>query len=726
MSRFTDWRPFASLRTRPPGEKRFLILVPLTGVATGFASVALIRLLGLAQSLFWGSRHELLEHALAAPAWQRFLIPVAGGALVGLVILITRQPVGGHGTAGIIEAVAQRAGVLPIGRSLLKAVATLITVSTGGSLGREGPLVRVGAALGSFLGRRFHLSGNRLNILLGCGAAAGIAAAYNAPIGGALFALEVILGNFALESFGPIVVASAIGTVISRKLVSAYPAYNPPPYTTLTTGWELWHYLAMGIGIGVASALFILALNGTEKGFQRLPLPGWAKPVIGFALVGLIGVKFPHVFGNGYDTTNSVLRGEVPLQLVLLLPFLKVAATALTAGSGGSGGLFTPTLFVGSTLGYAYGAWAHETFGSATSEPGAYALVGMGAMIAGTTQVPLTAIMILFELTGDYQIILPLMVACTGAVVVSRLLHRESIYTEPLLERGVRLGGRMEELVMDAIRVRDLMRSGSAPVNELESVGVVLKRLLEEGRKEMFVVGEDGRLLGAITLGDLYEPLRNPDAAQSLRAKDVMYADVPVLNQDDRLSEAIGRWKQVSRDRLPVVDGPDTRRLAGELSAGDIIAVYSQEVLHKEARLARFDSRVAGEKPETTYVELPGEYVVALVTLPESFPEMSLRELGARQRFGVNVIEIKRRMPGGQERRIIPDPSTELKPGDGLIVVGRPLEIARLGDPVRLAEIAAARLAAEGPPASPGREPPDGAASPQRVGGPAFTPEEKQ
>jgi len=274
----------------------------------------------------------------------------------------------------------------------------------------------------------------------------------------------------------------------------------------------------------------------------------------------------------------------------------------------------------------------------------------------------------------------------------------------------VRLGSRLEELVMDTIQVRDLMRGGSAPVNELESVGVVLKRLLEEGRKEMFVIGEDGRLLGAITLGDLYEPLRNPDAAQTLRAKDVMYTDVPVLCENDRLSEAIGRWKQVSRDRLPVVDSLETRRLVGELSAGDILAVYSQEVLHKEARLARFERRAAGEKPETTFVELPGEYVVALVTLPDSFPEMSLRELGARQRFGVNIIELKRRMPGGQERRIIPDPSTELKPGDGLIVVGRPSEIARLGDPVRLAEIAAARLATEKAPAA---------------AGPALTPEEE-
>ncbi|MEK7282494.1 MAG: chloride channel protein [Acidobacteriota bacterium] len=705
MRIFADWRPFASLQNRPAGEKRFLLLVPLTGVLTGLSSVALIRLLGLFQSLFWGSRHEVLEHALALPAWHRFLVPTLGGAIIGLIIFLTRQSVGGHGTAALIEAVAQRGGVLHFGRSLVKAAATIVTVGTGGSLGREGPLMRVGAALGSALGRRFHLSGNRLNILLGCGAAAGIAAAYNAPIGGALFALEVILGNFALESFGPIVVAAAIGTVISRHLVSAYPAYHPPPYSTLTSGWELWHYLLMGLLIGVASSLFILALRGTEKGFKRLPLPEWCKPVAGFALVGLIGAFYPQVFGNGYDTTNRVLRDEMTLGLVLLLPFLKLAATALTAGSGGSGGLFTPTLFIGSTLGYIYGAWCHEAFPLATSVPGAYALVGMGAMIAGTTQVPLTSIMIIFELTGDYQVILPLMVACTGAVVVSRLLHRESIYTGSLIERGVRLGGRMEELVMDTIQVRDLMRSACAPVNELESVGVVMKRLLNEGRKEFFVVGEDGRLLGAITLGDLSEPLRNPEAAQTLRARDVMYTDVPVLHEDDLLSDAIGRWRQVSRDRLPVVDSPESRRLVGELSAGDIIAVYSQEVLHKEARLARFDRRAPGERPETTFVELPGEYVVAMVTLPESFPAMTLRELGARQRFGVNIIELKRLLPGGQERRIMPDPSTELKPGDGLIVVGRPGEIARLGDPVSLAEIVAAR----GEPGPPGASrPPDG------------------
>jgi len=685
--RLADFPLFAYLRKTRPGEKRFLLLVPLTGAVTGFAAVAFVRLLASVQKLFWGSGRGLVERAGAISPVHSFLSPLFGGILVGLVILTTRRAVRGHGTAGIIEAVTQHRGYLSFKRTLIKAGATLVTVGSGGSLGREGALMRVGAALGSLFGRRFHLTGNRLNILIGCGAAAGIAAAYNAPIGGAMFALEVILGNFALESFGPIVVASAIGTIISRRLVSSYPAYTPPPFKLVVSGWELGHYLLMGLLIGAASAFFLMALRATEKGFDRVPLPLWVKPVIGFGLVGLIGIRFPQVFGNGYDTVNQVLREPVPLELILILPLLKVAATALTMGSGGAGGLFTPTLFVGSMLGFTYGAWCHHAFPDLTASPGAYALVGMGAMVAGTTQAPLTAILMIFELTGDYQIILPLMICCTVALVVSRGLHPESLYTETLVERGVRLGGRTEELVMDKIEVRDVMRQGALPVREDEVLEVVVKRLLQEGRKELFVVGDDGRFRGTLTLGDLTQYLGRPEALSQVRAGEVLYTDVPVLQVGDRLSDAIGRWSQVSRDRLPVVDGPETWRYVGELSAGDIIFLYSQEVLHTETRLARFDRASEGGRPETTYVELPAEYVVALVTLPESFEGTTLRDLDARRRFGVNVIEVKRRIGTEREHRIIPGPDTELKAGDGLIVVGRPAEIAHLGDPSRLAEI---------------------------------------
>jgi len=690
MTRLSGLPHFAFFKNRPPGEKRFLVLVLLTGLLTGLAAVALVRLMALVQKLFWGAGRDLVAHAQELPALHRLLAPAIGGLLVGIVLLLARHVRRSQGTVGIIEAVARGKGYVPPGPAMIDAGSIVLTVGSGGSLGREGGLVQAGAALGSWLGRRFHLTGNRLNILVGCGFAAGIAAAYNAPIGGALFALEVVLGTFTLETFGPIVVASAMGTLVSRALISRYTAYAPPPVDPLVSGWEIGQYILLGIAIGVASVLFIAALRGARRGFDRIPIPFWTKPLLGFTLVGAIGIRFPHVFGNGYDTVNEVLREAVPLGLVLVLPILKVAATALTRGCGGAGGIFTPTLFIGSLLGSAYGSWSHATFPESTATPGAYALVGMGAMLAGTTQAPLTAILMIFDLTGEYAIILPLMVACTATVIVCRLLGFESIYTQPLVDRGVRLGSRMEELVMDRIEVRDLMRRAAAPIDENERLVNVVKRMREEGRKELFVVGDGGRFRGAITLADLSSYLRQPEELDTVRAAEVLYADVPVLHLGDRVSDAIDRWARVSRDRLPVVDGPDTRRLVGELSAGDIFSLYSQEILHKEARLARFVRTIEGARPETTYVELPGEYVVAQVTLPASFTGATIRDLGPRARFGVNIIEIKRPLAGGGEQRIIPDPAIELRAGDGLIVVGRPADIEHLGDPVRLAAIARA------------------------------------
>ncbi len=711
--RFADLPLIANLRKRPPGEKRFLALVPVTGLVTGLAAVAVVRLLAAVQKAFWGGGRDLLDHALAMPPWSRVLAPAIGGVIVGGIILLGRRSVRGSGAAAVIESVAQKGGTLRLTDSLVRAGAALVTVGAGGSLGREGPMMRLGAAFGSYLGRRFGLSGHRVTILLGCGAAAGIAAAYNAPIGGAMFALEVLLGNFALESFGPIVVSSAIGTVVSRAFLSNYPAYTPPPHEMLVSVWEIGHYLVMGLLIGLASALFIVTLRASDRGFDRIRLPDWSKPILGFTAVGAIAVWFPHVLGNGFDTVNLVLNESLPLSLILLLPILKIVATALTRGSGGAGGVFTPTLFIGAVLGSAYGTWCHSAFPGSTAGPGAYALVGMGAMVAGTTQVPLTAIMILFELTGNYAILVPLMVACTMAIVASRLCHEASIYTEPLVERGIRIGGRMEELVMDSMQVRDIMRQGAMPVPDDEPLAGVMKRMLDEARKELFVVGhDDWRFRGTITLAELSDHFGKGEALKTMQAKDILYADVPVLALDDRLSEAMERWSKVSRDRLPVVDAAATRRFVGELSAGDIISLYSQEILHKEARLARFDRpREGGGRPETTFVELPSEYVVAQVTLPASFPGMTLKDLAARQRFGVNIIEVKRPIEHGRERRIIPDPATDLRAGDALIVVGRPGDIAMLGDPARLTAFVKERAGggeASGGGAAPGGEGPAG------------------
>jgi CIC family chloride channel protein len=683
-----DAHLFAWLRRRQPTENWFLLLVPVTGLVTGLASVLLIRLIDLVQSLFWGRTGDMLSVAEAVSPTQRILVLAAGGAAVGLFLLLTRGKVEDTGTAGIIEAVTRGKGYLSFRSVAAEVPAIVLTVGSGGSLGREGSLLRTGATLGSWLGRRVHLAGNRLNVLVGCGFAAGIASAYNAPIGGALFALEVILGNFALENFGPIVVASAMGTVVSRLLISAQPAYHPPPAAVMTSGWEIGHHLVLGIVIGVGAALFIATLKTARGAFARLPLPVWLKPLLGFALVGVIGTRFPQVFGNGFGTVDLALRGAFPLALVLVLPFVKVAATALTRGSGGAGGLFTPTLFVGAMVGSAYGTWIHAVFPTTSADPGAYALVGMGAMLAGTTQAPLTAILMIFELTGDYPIILPLMLACTTAVLTARLLGFESIYTQPLRERGVRMGARLEELVMDRIRVDDLMRRSAPPLREDAPLTEVVRRLKEEGRKELFVVGEGERLRGSVTIGDLSEYLGTPELMETMRAGQAMYRDLPMLQREDRLSDAIARWAHVSRDRLPVVDSLEARRLVGELSSGDIFSLYNQEVLHRESRLAGFVRELEGERPATTFVELPVEYVVAVVTIPVAFEGATVADLKPRTRFGVNILEVRRQVDeAGTQVSVVPEPTTELRGGDRLIVVGRQKDIAQLGDPLRFTEL---------------------------------------
>ena len=679
-----DVRIPAFLKTRP-GDRRFIILVPLTGLLTGIASTALIRLLGQVQKGFWGSSRHVVEAALALPWWHRLAAPMIGGVLIGLLMLATKRAILGTGTTGIIEAVAKKSGVLNAGETLLGALATLLTVGSGGSLGREAPLVHSGATIGSILARRAGLSGQRIKILLACGAASGIAAAYNAPIGGALFGLEVILGNFALESFGPVVVSTAIATVVSRRMSEAYLAYQPPLLPSLVSTWELGYYLLMGLGFGVAAVLFLGVMRGARQGFDKIPIPPQLKPLLGFAIVGGIGIWFPQVFGNGYDTVDLVLHGSLPLALVLVLPALKTAATAVTTGSGGAGGMFTPTLFIGSMLGSAYGSWAHAMSPLSTASPIVYGLVGMGAMLAATTQAPLTAILMIFELTGDYQILLPLMFACGLSIVMARLVGGRSQYTAALEERGVRLGGRIEELVMDTIQVREVMRHEVPAVRESEPLRAVVRRMIDDGRKELYVVGEEGVFKGAITLAEMSEPLIHPESLTVLTAGMIASTDVPTRSPDERLSEAIGRWSHLSRDRLPVVE---KGKYLGELSAGDILFLYSQEVLRKEARLARFDRSGGSRAGGATYVELPSEYVVAEVTLPRAYDGMTLRQLDARRRFGLNILELKRRRGRPSlEERMLADADMELEAGDTLIVVGRPSEIAlfRAGPPETLA-----------------------------------------
>lgn len=660
---FTLARRFG-LATRE--DRLFFLLIPLSGLAAGALGLLVTAAIQTLQHLLWGRPGSLLQAAQAAPAWQRLAAPAVGGVLVGLLIWLGKSRVGGHGTSSLIEAVALQNGRVEPRPVLLTTVAGMATVGSGGSLGREGPMISLGAMASSWLGSRACLSPQRVKILLGCGAAAGMAAIYNTPIGGALFAMEVILGNFALEIFGPIVVASVLSTWVARTFRGAAPIYATPDYT-LVTGWELLAYAGLGILGALVSIAFILAMRGAQVGFDRIPvLPAAAKPVLGMLLLGALGLAIPYVYGNGFETITLALHDRIPWKLLLLLPLAKLLATAVTSGSGGAGGMFTPSLFVGSLVGGAYGHLVHALWPGATGSPGAYAAVGMAAIAAGTSHAPISSILILFEFTGNYDLILPLMVASIIASLLANVLQPYSIYTEALRRKGIDVSMRMEEAVLAALKAADLARPDAEVLHPGDSYRKVVETFLAAHRRRLFVVGPDQRLVGAVRLQDIQQSLEHPEVLTAVVAADLMVPVSHVLRPEERLHRATEVFAASDYERLPVVDAEG--RFVGVLAKRDLLAVYAQEVVGRPALLTTFvSSRDA--QASRDYVELPPDFALKKLAVPPELVGKTLAEARLPQTVGARVIQITRRTERGEER-LVPDGQTVLAAGDELVLVG--------------------------------------------------------
>lgn len=657
-------------------ERTFYVLVPVVGVVAGFLGLAVHALIDVVHHLTWGESGSLLEATATVPAWRAIAAPAAGGAVVGLIVWLNRGRLSAEGMGLLIEAVVLRRGRVPPKPVLLGALGAIATVGAGGSLGREGPMIRVGATLSSWLGERFGLGPHRLKILLGCGAAAGLAAAYNAPIGGALFAMEVILGNFALDILGPIVVAAAISTLIARTFEGNEPLY-PVADLALGSVWDLLGACALGVLGGFASLLFIWGVRGARVLFARgLRLPAVLKPMVGMALLGVVGLWVPHVLGSGIESINLALDGSLPIAALLLLPVAKILATALTVGCGGTGGQFTPSLFVGAMVGGAFGLGFAEIAPQAGGSPGAWAAIGMAAMIAGTGHAPITAILMLFEFTGSYGLILPLMIASIVSSGVARWLSPYSAYTEALEKAGVDLRWRMEEAVLAGIRVRDVMRAENEALAPDTKFPAIVELFLSTSRHRLFVVGQDGRLLGELALHDIKPYLGDPDSLRGVLAHDLMHVVGETLDPDERLHLAAETFAGSPWERLPVVDGEG--RLVGLLAKRDLLAIYAQEVMGRPQALATFVSPRGGEdEARRDHVELPPDFSVRLVPVPSELIGSTLAQAELTRRGGIRVLELKRRVRG-VDQRMIPEASTRFEPGDGLIVLGPSLVLEQL------------------------------------------------
>ncbi len=556
------------------------VLAVVVGLAAGFGAVGFRHLINFFQTLAYGGENDLLELVVHLPWYYRVAVPAIGGLIVGPLVYFFAREAKGHGVPEVMESVALKGGVIRKRVVVVKSLASAISISTGGSVGREGPIVQIGSAIGSVLGQFMRVSADRMRTLVGCGAAAGIAATFNAPIAGSMFALEVILGDFGLATFSPIVISSVVATAISRAYLGDIPAFIVPAYE-LVSAWELPMYLILGIFCAAVGVTFTKTLYRIEDLFDGIKFPEYLKGIIGGLILGVASLIFPQILGVGYGAIDLALMQKMAWWLLLVLVAVKILATSITIGSGGSGGIFAPSLFLGAMAGGFFGVIVNQLFPNITASPGAYSIVGMGAVVSATTHGPLAAILILFEMTGDYKIILPLMLACIIATIASGQFLRDSIYTLKLARRGVDIKEGKEVNVLKSMFVKDVMNTNVETMPE----ALPLEKMSEQISKSKFnsfpVLNADDELIGILSFNDYNEAIFDEHLRGLVVARDLATTDLVTVSMEDNLWTALDKISAKDFAVLPVVSDKEANKLAGVVSRRDIIGAYNKAVLKK-------------------------------------------------------------------------------------------------------------------------------------------------
>ncbi len=626
----------------------------LVGVGTGVAAALFRWLIAFFQQIAFGGGQTFLSFL---GSYYVILIPVVGGLFVGPLVYFFAREAKGHGVPEVMEAVALRGGRIRPVVVLVKALASSICIGTGGSAGREGPIVQIGSALGSTFGQVFRLSDERIRTLVACGAAGGIAATFNAPIAGVIFALEVILREFSAGYFSMVVIAAVTSSVLSQAFFGNFPAFQVPPYF-LVSPWELLFYALLGLLSALVALAFIFLLYRTEDLFDAWKFPEYLKPAVGCLGVGFIGFYAPEIFGVGYEAIEKALHGEAIAVFMFTLVGLKLLATSLTLGSGGSGGIFAPSLFLGAMLGGGFGSLVHRWAPEITASSGAYALVGMAAVFSGAARAPITAVLIIFEMTRDYRIILPLMFATGVSTLVSASLSRENIYTLKLKRKGIDLNRSRDFNLMRSIRVSEAM----TPVAELETVTPetsfeTLTSLFQTTHSHGFAVVDDqGRFRGIVALADLENALKRNQAAGTI--KEIYTTRVVTAFPDESLERVTRRIGTRDVGRVPVVDRFNPGRILGMVHRADIIRSYNHALMDSQARQDKVERLRLERAAGAQLVEIDLDKNDAAV-------EKKLEEL--RIPPDCLIISIRR----GDEI-VVPRGETEFLPGDHVVALAAP------------------------------------------------------
>jgi CIC family chloride channel protein len=509
-----------------------------------------------------------------------------------------------------------------------------------------------------------------LRTLVAAGAAAGIAATFNAPIAGALFAVEVLLGEFGIYSFSPIIVASVIATLTSRLVTGDFAAFTVPKYTLISV-WEIGPYVLLGIVSGLVAILFIKVLYFFEDKFDDLRLHPLLKPILGGILIGVIGLKFSHIFGVGYESIDACLTNNLGIWLALMLVFLKILSTSLTLGSGGSGGIFAPSLFLGAMTGNVIGSIFHQYFPSSISSPGAFSLVGMGAVVAAATHAPITAIIIIFELTNDYMIILPLMLSCIIASFMTVGMHKESIYTMKLKRRGIIFSEGREVNILKSFKVKDFISHDYQLFINTERVGKIIDQAIGSKHHSFQIVDAENNHIGCFALNQLKNLLGEKDIVDSfVIAQDLAIADIR-LDFEDNLEKAMKIFGQTDVAEIAVLQNG---KFAGVVKRKDVIEAYNHEILKREAAAGLVQKLKF--TTQTKSYDFGPDYKIMEMDAPNAFLNKSLKNLNLKALHRIDVLLIKRKYP--PQTITIPSGNEVIRKGDRLIIAGHEENISEI------------------------------------------------
>jgi CIC family chloride channel protein len=622
------------------------------GLASGIGVYIFKFLIDYFNKLFFTDISDILTPWIN---WGVLFLPILGGLLVGLVRHFFVGEEKYHGVAGIMEATALTGGRLRYNRIPAKTIASALSIGSGASVGPEDPSVQIGASIGSMVGQKLRLSDDTIRTLVAGGAAAGIAAAFNAPIAGVFFALEVILGQIGATSMGAIVISAVASAVVTQALSGSQPAFIVPKYA-FNSAWELPLYFGLGLLAGPLAALYVRLVYLAQDMFKKWRFPNWLKPAVAGVAIGFTGIFLPQVFGVGYESIEKILGGEnLGVLLLIALVIAKLILTPISIGGGFMGGVFAPSLFLGAMLGAAYGTIAGSLLPGMALSTAAFGMVGMAAVLAGAVHAPLTAIILLFEMTNDYRIILPLMFSVVVSMLISQILQRDSVYTLGLTRKGIRLNRGRDIEVLQAIKVEEVMQAHPPVLLESDSLEHAEKIFNESKRYTLPVINLFGDLCGVLTIRDLERAHEREQPADHIF--EIFTRNPVTAFPDENINQVLLKMSPLDLGRLPVVSREKPTQLIGWLRRNDIlhayeIAITRQAALRHSVHQVRLDAFSSDQVNVMEVTVQPNSYCANHLVNEVNFPKESMIATLRRGR-----------------RTIIPRGDTLLRAGDVLIVV---------------------------------------------------------